>query len=94
MEQIAIAKISHALDAAHRFAHASNFDGCDAGDIDEIIESAKQELLKPKPSIQTLSTYINSVARSLRADQSARVVCLQLDAAMRGANVPTNWENI
>jgi hypothetical protein len=93
MNPSAIAAIREAVDAAHRFAHASTFNGCDADDIDEIIEPVNHELLKAKPNPQTLSTYLNSLARSFRADESARKVCKQLDAAMRAAGVPTNWEN-
>ena len=93
MDPAAISAIRQAVDAVHRFAHASTFSGCDADDIDEIIEPVNHELLHAKPSPQTLSTYLNSLARSLRSDASAREICLQLDAAMRAAGVPTNWEN-
>jgi hypothetical protein len=93
MDQTAVAAIRQAVDAVHRFAHGSAFEGCDADDIDEIIEPVTHELQRAKPNVQTLSSYLNSLARSLRSDESARAVCDQLDAAMRAAGVPTNWEN-
>jgi hypothetical protein len=92
MDQAAISAIRQAVDSAHRFAHASTFSSCDADDIDEIIEPVNHELQSGKPNVRTLSTYLNSLARSLRSDESARAVCDQLDAAMRAAGVPTNWE--
>ncbi len=94
MQSSQLQDLSRALEAAHEYAHHSSFDGCDAGDIDEVIDSAKKELQKPHPSKQTLSTYLNSVARSLRADESAREICMRLDSAMRAADVPTHWEEI
>ena len=72
---------------------ALDLDGCDVSDIQEIIERARAELDHPMPSVATLGTYLNSLARSLRSQAQVRTVVMELDAAMRDANVPTTWEH-
>jgi hypothetical protein len=68
-------------------------DACDAEDLREIIERAAAELDAQHPSVATLGTYLNSIARSLRSEPRVRTVVMELDAAMREASVPTNWEH-
>jgi hypothetical protein len=85
--------IREATAAAQQFAHTHDLEGCDKDDIDEIVEPVEQELKKAQPNPQTLSTYLNSLARSLRANPAARSICMQLDTAMRAAGLPTNWAN-
>jgi hypothetical protein len=68
-----------------------DLDSCDIGDLQEIIDAAVTELDRPHPSVATLGTYLNSLARSLRSDPKVRTVVMELDVAMREANVPTNW---
>jgi hypothetical protein len=70
-----------------------DLDGCDVSDVQEIIDKALVELDHPVPNSATLGTYLNSIARSLRSQPRVRTVVLELDAAMRDANVPTNWEH-
>ena len=70
-----------------------NVDRCDLDDVQEIIDKAHAELERGQPSILTLGTYLNSLARSLRSQPNARTVVMELDAAMRDAKVPTNWEH-
>ena len=91
MERNSIEEIRQALDAAREAAAA--LDGCDISDIEEIITPVEAELRRPRPNIQTLSTYLNSLAKSLRADPASRTACLKIDAAMRNAGVPTHWEH-
>ena len=93
MQRAAIANIRDAVDAAEQAALEANFDGCDIDDIEQIIEPVHMELAKLRPNENTLSTYLNSLARSLRAHPPARRACLRLDAAMRDAGLPTNWEH-
>jgi hypothetical protein len=69
-----------------------DLDSCDIGDLQEIIDAAVAELDRPHPSVATLGTYLNSLARSLRSDPKVRTVVMELDVAMREANVPTNWD--
>ena len=93
MDRAAIESIREALSEARAVAHRSLLHECDVNDLDEVIAPAEAELQADRPNVQTLSTYLNSVARSLRADPAGRAVCLQLDAAMRRASIPTDWEH-
>lgn len=93
MERTAIDNIRRALDAARGAAQDAELDGCDLDDLEDVFAPVEEELHAANPNIRTLATYLNSVARSLRAIPSARNECLQLDAAMREAGVPTHWEH-
>jgi hypothetical protein len=72
---------------------ALDLDGCDVSDVQEIIDKALAELDHPTPNVATLGTYLNSIARSLRSQSGVRTVVMELDAAMRDANVATTWEH-
>ena len=91
MNQTAIENIRHAVDAARQVAH-QDLSRCDIDDIDELTIPLERELDAHRPNPLTLATYLNSLARSLRADPAARKICLQLDAVMRDAGIPTDWE--
>jgi hypothetical protein len=69
-----------------------DLDSCDIGDLQEIIDRAAAELDRPHPSVATLGTSLNSLARSLRSDPKVQTVVMELDVAMREANVPTHWD--
>jgi hypothetical protein len=90
MERGHIDSIREAVRKAQRAARAA-LDSCDVDDVDEVIASLEQELGRPNPNKNTLSTYLNSLARSLRSLPSAQGACDQLDSAMRDAGVPTTW---
>ena len=70
-----------------------DLDGCDTSDVQEVLDMTRAELDNPIPNTATLGTYLNSLARSLRAQPRVRTVVLELDAVMREANVPTTWEH-
>lgn len=91
MERNSVEEIRQALSAAREAA--ASLDGCDISDIEEIIAPVEAELRMPRPNIHTLSTYLNSLAKSLRSDPASRTVVLKIDAAMRNAGVPTHWEH-
>ena len=93
MERSSLDEIQRALEAAREVAHNGSLDSCDVEDIEEIIAPVEPELRAPRPNIQTLSTYLNSLAKSLRSEPGSRAVCMQLDAAMRHAGVPTHWDH-
>ncbi len=93
MERNSIEEIRAALDAARDVARNGALDDCDIADIEELIAPVETELRSTRPNIQTLSTYLNSLAKSLRSDPGSRGVCMQIDAAMRNAGVPTHWEH-
>jgi hypothetical protein len=82
----ALADVSSALENL-------DIDGCDMDDVQELVAKSCEELERNQPNAATLATYLNSVARSLRSQPNVRTVVLELDAAMRDAKVPTNWEH-
>ena len=90
MEHAAVARIREAVQAAQHLVHSGKLDNCDVDDIDELITSIDRELGRPSPNKNTLSTYLNSLARSLRSHPHAHGVSSQLETAMREAKVPTN----
>jgi hypothetical protein len=92
MDRSSLDEIRRALDAARDIARNGALDRCDVADIEEIIAPVETELRAPRPNMQTLSTYLNSLAKSLRSDPGSRSVCMQIDSAMRKAGVPTHWE--
>jgi hypothetical protein len=85
--------IRHVLMDVEDALEALDLDGCDVSDVQEIIDKAVAELDNPTPSIATLGTYLNSLAKSLRSQSQVRTVVMELDAAMRDANVATTWEH-
>lgn len=91
MQPATIDKLHQAIEAIRQVAQA-DLSGCDVDDIDELIEPVERELHANLPNKRTLTTYLNSLARSMRADAAARTACLQLDEAMREAGIPTDWE--
>lgn len=94
MQRSSVEEIRRALDAARTAARdTSGLDRCDVADIDELIVPIEAELRAARPNLQTLSTYLNSLAKSLRHDPANRAVCLQLDTAMRNAGVAPRLEH-
>ncbi len=93
VDRSSLEEIQRAIEAARQAAREGGFDGCDAADLEEIIMAVDNELKANRPNSQTLSTYLNSLAKSLRADPAKRALCLQIDAAMRNAGIATHWEH-
>ena len=88
MNHCAVHRLQEAVEAAKRAAHQAKMDNCDVGDIDEAIEAVEQELGKPTPNRNTLTLYLNSVARSLIGVPAARKACGEIDEALRAAGLP------
>jgi hypothetical protein len=77
-----------AVEAAQRFAHTNTLSGCDADDIDEVVAVLEREFDRPLPNTQTVSTYVHSLARSLRSQRHAGEILQRLESAMSEAGVP------
>lgn len=88
MEQGVLDGIREAVRVVHKVAHSAKLDSCDADDIDEVISALDQELARPHPNKNTLATYLNSLARSLRAEPHAGNAYAQINDAMRAAGIP------
>ena len=92
MDQEAVYRIQKAAATARQAAHEARLDNCDVGDIDEAIDAVDQELARPHPNKNTLTLYLNSVARSLIAAPSARDAREEIDHALRASGLPATWE--
>jgi len=92
MDQETVHRIQKAAATARHAAHEARLDNCDIGDIDEAIDAVDQELARPHPNKNTLTLYLNSVARSLIAAPSARDACEEIDHALRASGLPATWE--
>jgi hypothetical protein len=92
MDQAAVHRLQKAVAAARQAVHEARLDSCDIGDIDEAIEAVDQELARPTPNKNTLTMYLNSVARSLIAAPSAREAREEIDHALRASGLPATWE--
>jgi hypothetical protein len=93
MARINVEHLREAVRAAREAIDRANFDACDSGDLDEVLKPVERELNATNPNPLTLSTYLNSLARSLRSEPSARTAVTQLDAAMRESGIPSQWEH-
>lgn len=97
MDQVTLGKIQDAVEAARQVAHKAGLDRCDVSDLDEAIEAADRQLESPHPNANTLTLYLNSLARSLitlpgTALPEARRACERIDEALRSAGLPATWE--
>jgi hypothetical protein len=92
LDHAAIHRLQMAVATAKQAAHQARLDNCDVGDIDEALEAIDLELAKPTPNKNTLTLYLNSVARSLIAAPSAREARDEIDKALRSSGLPATWE--
>jgi hypothetical protein len=92
MDHAAIHRLQQAVATAKQAAHQARLDNCDVEDIDEAIEAVDRELTHPTPNKNTLTLYLNSIARSLLAAPSAGQARDEIDAALRSSGLPATWE--
>ncbi len=91
MDHEAVYRLQKAVATARQAAHRARLDHCDVGDIDEALAAAEQELAKPTPNKNTLTLYLNSVARSLAAP-TAEEARNQIDHALKASGLPATWQ--
>ena len=92
MDHEAFYRLQNAVTTARQAVSQARLDNCDVGDIDDALEALDQELAKPTPNQNTVTLYLNSVARSLIAAPSARDARDQIDSALRKSGLPATWE--
>jgi len=68
------------------------FPRCDQDDVFELIERVEAEIDAPHPNTQVIGTFLNSIARSLRAQPEARAACLRIEDAIERIGVPSTWQ--
>jgi hypothetical protein len=93
MDHEAVYRLQKAVATARQAAHRARLDRCDVGDIDEALAAAEQELAKPTPNKNTLTQYLNSVARSLLAARTAEDARNQIDHALKASGLPATWQH-
>jgi hypothetical protein len=92
MDREAIHRLQNAVASARKATAQARLDNCDVGDIDDALEALDTELAKPTPNKNTVTLYLNSVARSLITAPSARDARDQIDAALRKSGLPATWQ--
>lgn len=91
MDREAVYRLHKAVEAATQAAHQAKLDTCDVGDLEEAFEAINQELARPTPNKNTLTRYLNSVARSLDSVPAARDARDEVDHALRACGLPATW---
>ena len=91
MDPTTVRRLRKAAEAAKQAAHRARLDSCDVSDLDEAIEAVDRELANPTPNRNTLTLYLNSVARSLMLIPAARAACTEIDEALRRSGLPATW---
>ena len=66
---------------------------CDRDDVFELIDRVESELHAAHPNVQTMGMFLNSIARSLRAQAEARDACLVLEDALEQVGIPSSWQS-
>ncbi len=69
------------------------FCGCDQDDLIEAIDRVEEQLHVPHPNATLISQFLNSIARSLRAQPEARAACLAIEDAIGKAGMPSTWQS-
>lgn len=84
--------VHEALVSVQERVGALTFSSCDKDDVFELIERVEGELHSPHPNLQLVCTFLNSIARSLRAQPEARDACLTIESAIEKAGMPSTWQ--
>lgn len=88
-----LTEIHQALAAVQQTVGTLTFPRCDQEDVFELIERVESELHSKHPNVRLISTFLNSIARSLRAQPEAREACLVLEDAIEHAGIPSTWQS-
>jgi pyruvate/2-oxoglutarate dehydrogenase complex dihydrolipoamide acyltransferase (E2) component len=87
------AAIHHALLAVQNAVTGMTFPRCDQEDLIELIDRVEEQLHCPHPNTALMCTFLNSIARSLRAQPEAREACLTIEQAIETAGMPSTWQS-
>ncbi|MGH8136972.1 MAG: hypothetical protein ACREVV_02085 [Steroidobacteraceae bacterium] len=85
--------IHQALVAVQQAVTSMTFPSCDQGDLLELIDRVEEQLHASHPNVPMMCTFLNSIARSLRAQPEAREVCLVIEDAIGTAGLPSTWQS-
>jgi hypothetical protein len=87
-----LTEIHHALTAVHDTVGTLTFPRCDQDDVFEAIDRVESELSASHPNVYVIGTFLNSIARSLRAQPEAREACLRIEEAIERTGLPSTWQ--
>ena len=87
-----LTEIHQALLAVHDTVGTLTFPRCDQEDVLELIDRVETELSASHPNIQIIDTFLNSIARSLRAAPEAREACLRIEDVLERTGLPSTWQ--
>ena len=87
------AAIHQALVAVQHAVTSMTFPSCDQEDLIEAIDSVEEQLHVSHPNVALMCRFLNSIARSLRAQPEARDACLAIEDAISKAGMPSTWQS-
>jgi aminoglycoside phosphotransferase len=87
------AAIHQALISVHSAVTGMTFPRCDQEDLLELIDRIEEQLRCSHPNTTLMCTFLNSIARSLRAQPEAREACLTIEQAIEAAGMPSTWQS-
>ena len=93
MDGTQLAAIHEALVAVQQAVTTLTFPTCDRDDVLELIDRVERELRSPRPNVPLMCAFLNSIARSLRAQPEARESCLRIEEAIETAGMPSTWQS-
>jgi len=93
MDGTQLAAIHQALVAVQQSVTSMTFPSCDQQDLIELIDRIEVELQSKHPNVPLMCTFLNSIARSLRAQPEARDACLVIEDAIGAAGMPSTWQS-
>jgi hypothetical protein len=85
--------IHEALVAVQHAVTIMTFPSCDQEDLIELIDRVEGELHASHPNVPLMCTFLNSIARSLRAQPEAREACLAIEDAIDAAGMQSTWQS-
>ncbi len=87
------AAIHQALVSVQYAVTSMTFPICDQEDLIEAIDSVEAQLHRGHPNLALMCRFLNSIARSLRAQPEARNACLLIEDAIGKAGMPSTWQS-
>jgi hypothetical protein len=85
--------VHRALVAVQEQVVTMTFPSCDQEDLQELIDRIEGELHASHPNLPLMCTFLNSIARSLRAQPEARDACLTIEEAIGAAGMLSTWQS-
>jgi len=88
-----IEAIHQALVSVQQAVTTLTLPSCDQDDVIELIDRVEGELHASHPNVPLMCNFLNSIARSLRAQPEAREACLMIQEAIDTAGMPSTWQS-